>query len=288
MHALVGEQDHRQRVLGHRDGVGVRGGGDEDAALPAGVGDVALDAAGGVHDRAQPRRRGQHLGGDGRAAPAGEQDLGAVAEVGADVRRPAASRSRAAGVNSRAGRSGRIAEHDLRPHRDQLAQRARLLRDQARVVVRDELEQRVARAEARQRRPPQIGALGQAAALVARPPREHVQRGHARAEQLEPGERLLVGHPLGRLPVQAHARRRRRAPAPTPASSVSVPPWNSNAISGPPAAAARADSTTRDRSAAVASADGADPAQMRIRGAPSARALASTSSNGPAPRQYDP
>ncbi len=73
---LSGEEDRGQRVLGDGQGVGRSRRRDRDAPLPTGFRDVVLDAARGVHDRAQLRRGCQDFGGERGRAPAGDEQFG--------------------------------------------------------------------------------------------------------------------------------------------------------------------------------------------------------------------
>jgi hypothetical protein len=74
-HALVGEKNGGEGVLGHGNGVGGDGIGHEDPTSPDHVVQKALDAAGQVRDQLQARQPIDDAPVDRRASPAGDQNL---------------------------------------------------------------------------------------------------------------------------------------------------------------------------------------------------------------------
>ncbi len=75
-HLLERPQHGGQRVLGDGFGVGLRGGGDEHAAVEDGPAHVRADRAGRVQDGPQARGGVQDAGRERRAAPGGDQHFG--------------------------------------------------------------------------------------------------------------------------------------------------------------------------------------------------------------------
>ena len=260
--ALARQQDARERVLGDRLGVGARGGRDEQAALPARVGDVALDAAGGVDDRAQRRRAREQRRVERRAAPAAQDDLGALElDDPRDALQALRGRTAARAGPRRIIRTTVTRDTPPPPPR----------RPSAGSSPGHELEQRVAARNSREHRAPQRRPLAQPQPRGSGPPREDVHRGNV-GETPQPVERLVVVHVLRRLPVTRHAGRRRsaRARSRCPRSACRRGTRRRRAIAARGLARGGRDVRgTRRRGRA-------SPAQIRTRGAPSSRALAST------------